>query len=178
MRLSMPAAADIWVCDARGDGVLVSASVTSELGQQQEVDTAHHRVEWNRDPIRSRPGEATPLQLVEHHVKQPGIAAETHTRHGQPSESASGLNVVEGPRRNELAVVLTRHWKRLGLTLDLTDFTDAQAVAAVGRITRGNFRLVHRLFVQIERVMRINKLTVITSDVVEAARGTLVIGDT
>ncbi len=70
------------------------------------------------------------------------------------------------------------HWKRLGLTLDLTDFTDAQAVAAVGRITRGNFRLVHRLFVQIERVMRINKLTVITSDVVEAARGTLVIGDT
>jgi hypothetical protein len=36
--------------------------------------------------------------------------------------------------------VLTRHWKRLGLTLDLDDFTDAQAVAAVGRITRGNFR--------------------------------------
>ena len=79
---------------------------------------------------------------------------------------------------DELAFVLTRHWKRLGLTLDLSDFTDAQAVAAVGRITRGNFRLVHRLFVQIERVMRINKLTVITSDVVEAASGTLVIGDT
>jgi len=37
---------------------------------------------------------------------------------------------------DELAFVLTRHWKRLGLTLDLTDFTDAQAVAAVGRITR------------------------------------------
>jgi len=31
-------------------------------------------------------------------------------------------------------------------SLDVTDFTDAQAVAAVGRITRGNFRLVHRLF--------------------------------
>jgi len=49
----------------------------------------------------------------------------------------------------------------------------------VGRITRGNFRLVHRLFVQIERVlMKINDLTVITSDVIEAARSTLVIGDT
>ncbi len=79
---------------------------------------------------------------------------------------------------DELAFVLSRHWRKLGLTLDLTDFTDAQAVAAVGRITRGNFRLVHRLFVQIERVLRINDLTVITSDVVETARSTLVIGDT
>jgi len=78
----------------------------------------------------------------------------------------------------ELAFVLSRHWRKLGLTLDLTDFTDAQAVAAVGRITRGNFRLIHRLFVQIERVLRINDLTVITSDVVETARSTLVIGET
>ena len=38
-------------------------------------------------------------------------------------------------------------------------------------------RLLHRLFVQIERILRINDLTVITSDVVEAARSTLVIGD-
>jgi hypothetical protein len=36
---------------------------------------------------------------------------------------------------------------------------------------------VHRLFVQIERVLKINDLTVITSDVVETARSTLVIGD-
>lgn len=79
---------------------------------------------------------------------------------------------------DELAFVLSRHWRKLGLTLDLTDFTDAQAVAAVGRVTRGNFRLVHRLFVQIERVLKINDLTVITSDVVETARSTLVIGDT
>ncbi len=79
---------------------------------------------------------------------------------------------------DELAFVLSRHWRKLGLTLDLADFTDAQAVAAVGRITRGNFRLVHRLFVQIERVLRINDLTVITSEVVETARSTLVIGDT
>lgn len=58
--------------------------------------------------------------------------------------------------------------------LDLTRLPDAQAVAGVGRITRGNFRLIHRLFAQIERVMRINDLTVITSDVIETARCTLV----
>jgi DNA transposition AAA+ family ATPase len=78
---------------------------------------------------------------------------------------------------DELSFVLTRHWRHLGLALDNADFTDSQAIAAIARITGGNFRLLHRLFVQIERILRINDLTVITSDVVEAARSTLVIGD-
>lgn len=79
---------------------------------------------------------------------------------------------------DELTFVLTRHWRPLGLSLDSTDFTDTQAMAAISRITRGNFRLLHRLFVQIERILRINELHVITEDVVEAARSTLVIGAT
>ena len=78
---------------------------------------------------------------------------------------------------DELSFVLTRHWRQLGLTLDDAEFTDSQAIAAIARITGGNFRLLHRLFVQIERILRINELTIITSDVVEAARSTLVIGD-
>ena len=77
---------------------------------------------------------------------------------------------------DELTFVLTRHWRRLGLALDDADFTDAQAVAAIARITGGNFRLLHRLFVQIGRILEINGLSVITEDVVEAARSTLVIG--
>lgn len=77
---------------------------------------------------------------------------------------------------DELAFVLTRHWRELGLDLDDADFTDSQAVAAIARITGGNFRLLHRLFVQIERILRINDLSLISEDVVEAARSTLVIG--
>lgn len=76
----------------------------------------------------------------------------------------------------ELLFVLTRHWKRLGHELDLDDFTDAQAVAAAQRITRGNFRLLERLLPQIQRVLKINDLTTITNDVVEAAASTLIIG--
>lgn len=58
----------------------------------------------------------------------------------------------------------------------MDDFTDARAVAAIERITRGNFRLLERLFPQIKRVMRINQLETITDDVVEAAASILVIG--
>ena len=79
---------------------------------------------------------------------------------------------------DELSFVLTKHWRKLGLTLDELDFTDTQAIASIARITGGNFRLLHRLFVQIERIMKINDLSVITDDVVEAARTTLVIGTT
>ena len=79
---------------------------------------------------------------------------------------------------DELSFVLTRRWRSLGLDLDDADFTDAQAIASIARITGGNFRLLHRLFAQIERILKINELTVITDDVVEAARSILVVGVT
>ena len=58
------------------------------------------------------------------------------------------------------------------------DFTDAEAIAAIARITRGNFRLLERLFPKIQRVLKINELDTITNDVIEAAQSTLVIGVT
>jgi len=48
-----------------------------------------------------------------------------------------------------------------------------------GRYQRtGNFRLLHRLFAQIGRILTINELRTITKEVVEAARECLVIGTT
>lgn len=48
---------------------------------------------------------------------------------------------------------------------------------AIERITRGNFRLLERLFPQINRVLKINQLDTITDDVIEAAASILVIGN-
>ena len=86
------------------------------------------------------------------------------------------MRPLRSRRGVELLFVLDRHWERLGHTLDPDDFTDAQAVAAIERLTRGNFRLLERLFPQINRILKINELETITNDVVEAAASVLVIG--
>ena len=52
---------------------------------------------------------------------------------------------------DELRFVLAHKWAELGLTFAPDDYTDAEALAAIARITGGNFRLVQRLFGQIAR---------------------------
>ena len=76
----------------------------------------------------------------------------------------------------EMQFILAHKWQQLGLNLTPNDFTDAEAVAAITRITAGNFRLIQRLFAQIDRILQINELRTVTKEVVEAARETLVVG--
>lgn len=79
--------------------------------------------------------------------------------------------------KEEMLFILEHHWGKLGLELDKKNFADSEAVAAVARITNGNFRLIHRLFSQIKRIMKVNQLSSISKEVVEAARDCLVIGN-
>lgn len=51
-----------------------------------------------------------------------------------------------------------------------------EALASMIKMTCGNFRLIQRLFTQIERILDINQLTSITTEIVEAALDSLVIG--
>ena len=76
----------------------------------------------------------------------------------------------------EMRFLLSTYWEKLCLSINPNDFTDVEAIATICRITNGNFRLVNRLFRQVERIMKINQLSCLTAEVVEAARDCLVIG--
>jgi AAA domain-containing protein len=76
----------------------------------------------------------------------------------------------------ESRVFLEQQWRHWGLTLQPESATEVEAVAAIIRITHGNFRLLHRLLAQIERIADINALRVVSKEVVELARQQLVIG--
>jgi hypothetical protein len=62
-----------------------------------------------------------------------------------------------------------------GVHLPIETFDD-ESLAAIVRITGGNFRLLHRLLSQIGRILEINELASVTPPVVDAARESLVIG--
>src|SRR5262249_49530270 len=78
----------------------------------------------------------------------------------------------------ELRFILEQKWHELGLTIDLTEFDDVEAMSTILRTTGGNFRLLQRLFAQSARTMEINHLTRLTDEVLKAARESLVIGTT
>ena len=72
--------------------------------------------------------------------------------------------------------LLQQRWSHLGMNIRVDDFTDAEALATIVRITAGNFRVIHRLLMQIERILEINHLQTVTKEVVEKARERLVLG--
>ena len=72
--------------------------------------------------------------------------------------------------------ILEYKWSDLGIDIKLEDFSDYEAITTIIKITKGNFRLIHRLFAQIDRILRINQMDKITVEVVEAARDSLVVG--
>ena len=72
--------------------------------------------------------------------------------------------------------LLLGSWQPPGVALPGDGLSDEEALAAILRITDGNFRLLSRLLTQIARVMTINNLLRVTPAVVEVARESLVIG--
>jgi hypothetical protein len=76
----------------------------------------------------------------------------------------------------EFQKVVEHQWVQLGLdSMTATPGPDAELLNTVARITGGNFRLIQRLFAQIERLMTVNNSTMVTAELVDAARETLVV---
>jgi len=78
----------------------------------------------------------------------------------------------------QVRTLLGRKWSPSGSLLPEDGVTDEATLAAIIRVTGGNFRLLHRLLTQIARIVEINGLLKVTQEVVEAAREALVIGAT
>lgn len=74
-----------------------------------------------------------------------------------------------------LRELLEKRWVPAGVLLPAAGL-GAEAIAAVIRVTGGNFRLLNRLLTQIERILEVNGLSEVTPEVVKAARASLVIG--
>jgi hypothetical protein len=71
--------------------------------------------------------------------------------------------------------LLEQRWAPVGVTLPDEVFAP-EVIASLIRMTGGNFRLPTRLLTQIQRVLEVNNLHVVSKEVVEAARDSLVIG--
>lgn len=108
-------------------------------------------------------------------IGMPGIEKK-FSRYPQFYSRVGFSHIYKPLSEEEMKFVLEHHWEKLGLSLSFDDFTDQEAVTTVIRVTSGNFRLVNRLFSQIQRIMHVNSLNSITKEVVETARSCLVVG--
>ena len=79
--------------------------------------------------------------------------------------------------KSEMEFVIDKHFEKLGVKLNHEDFCDQEVVAAIVRITGGNFRLISRLLKQAYRIMKVNCMTTLTKEIIEAARSCLLIGE-
>jgi DNA transposition AAA+ family ATPase len=108
-------------------------------------------------------------------IGMPGLEKRL-TRYPQLYSRVGFAHEFKGMNVDEVKFLLERKSSELGLSLDVTDFTDQEALASIVRITGGNFRLIQRLLSQVQRIMRINNLKLLTKEVIETARENLVIG--
>jgi hypothetical protein len=67
-------------------------------------------------------------------------------------------------------------WKEFDSSIKMEGFLDYGALASIIKMINGNFRLTQRLFKQIKPALAINQFTLITTEVVEKAHDSLVIG--
>ena len=101
------------------------------------------------------------------------------------SAAAAGVELASHSHSHDYALsrgsaaqirqLLEQSWTPPGVHLPELPL-DQDAVGATIRITGGNFRLPDRLLTQMERILEINSLQLVTKAVVEAARESLVIG--
>jgi hypothetical protein len=108
-------------------------------------------------------------------IGMPGLEKRL-ARYGQLYSRVGFVHAFRPLSTAQVRDLLQRKWSPSGVALPEEGVTDEATLASIIRVTGGNFRLLHRLLTQIARIVEINALQAVTSEVVEAARESLVIG--
>lgn len=77
--------------------------------------------------------------------------------------------------KDEIHTVIIRKIDELGINYKIKNKSTKEAIAEIKRITRGNFRQIQRLFNQIDRIIKLNKISDLDKDVVDSAKESLIL---
>ena len=87
------------------------------------------------------------------------------------------IHIFQPLSKEEISFIIQKHCKTLKIKINKDDFTDHEAISSMSRITQGNFRLIDRLLKQAVRIMKLNRQSYISKEIIETARECLVIGN-
>src|SRR5260370_26717269 len=108
-------------------------------------------------------------------VGMPGIEKRL-ARYAQLYSRVGFVHQFHSLSTEEVRFILEHKWQQIGVRLQPDDFSDMEAVSAAVGNNPVNTLLSPRLCTQIERILQINEMRMVTKEVVEAAREQLVIG--
>jgi DNA transposition AAA+ family ATPase len=109
-------------------------------------------------------------------VGMPGIERRL-SRYPQLYSRVGFLHEFKALSKDEMTYIIERHLSKLNTQITLDNFDDFETMSSMIRITKGNFRILTRLFQQLERLMKINNVSSINIDLVNTARELLVLGN-
>jgi DNA transposition AAA+ family ATPase len=80
---------------------------------------------------------------------------------------------IEPLTEKEAETFIALKWTTLGLPIK----ADGVVAAAISKLAGGNFRTLHRIFAELERLQKLNRFPMITPDVLDMARRGLLLAD-
>ena len=106
----------------------------------------------------------------------PGIERR-FARYPQLYSRVGFLHEFKALSKDEMRFIIEHNLNKLGTKINIDNFRDYETLNTIVKITKGNFRVLCRLFQQLERLMKINNVSTIDTELVMAAREVLVIGN-